>query len=525
MLSGIEQQAGGGALDSVSELSRGLQTELVRLGDGEGQRMSAVRVLVADDDLTSRNLLRRVLERWGYDVVVAEDGAEAWERFQEDDPPLAILDWMMPGLDGVELCRRVRRTRPSPPYVILLTSRDGKGDIVTGLDAGADDYLGKPFDGEELRARLEVGRRFAELNAKLLDAQRILEVQAMTDPLTGILNRRAILERLEQEMARAKREGMAVGVGLVDVDHFKGVNDTLGHAAGDEVLCRARGQVDGRDQAVRRLRQDRRGGVPCRPARLRSARSSRARLERIRACAFVEAPVEVEGRDVPCHREYRCRHVQRPVGRWADALGGRRPLSGEDTGTGPGRPRCARRVTDGRFGLPAPLCEGLPIGRWYRAIIETMLPRRCPRTDMPVPDLRTVPGGWTQARDVPSTTPDRAYGGERKSSLAHEGACRPRRRRRHRDSRRPARSPPARPPSPARDGRDGGRSSPRRRRPRPACGPRQISLAVKPAGSRSRPGARGAGGRSRRRAIEVYAARGCRTPPAGVLMSVELRRR
>ena len=107
---------------------------------------------------------------------------------------------------------------------------------MTGLEAGADDYLGKPFNGGELRARLEVGRRYVELNAKLLEVQQTLEVQAMTDVLTGTLNRRAILDLLGQEMARAEREGKTVGVGMVDVDNFKRINDTWGHAVGDRVL-------------------------------------------------------------------------------------------------------------------------------------------------------------------------------------------------------------------------------------------------------------------------------------------------
>jgi two-component system, cell cycle response regulator len=200
--------------------------------------MNAVRVLIADDDLTSRSLLRQVLGKWGYDVIVAADGVEAWERLQEADPPrLAVLDWMMPGLDGVEVCRRIRQLdTSSPPYLILLTARGGKGDLVTGLEAGADDYVGKPFDGAELRARLEVGRRYLELNAKLLEVQQALEIQAMTDVLTGALNRRAILDALAQEMARAERDGTTVGVGMVDVDHFKLINDTWGHAVGDRVL-------------------------------------------------------------------------------------------------------------------------------------------------------------------------------------------------------------------------------------------------------------------------------------------------
>lgn len=197
-----------------------------------------MRILIAEDDLTSRGLLSRVLARWGYEVLVTSDGEEAWAELQREDAPLlVILDWMMPGMDGVDVCRRVRaEPTASPPYIILLTARDGKQDIVAGLEAGANDYLGKPFDHDELRARVDVGRKFVELNQRLLQTQRALELVARTDPLTGIMNRRAILERLGQEMARAEREGSVLGVGMMDIDFFKRINDTYGHIAGDEAL-------------------------------------------------------------------------------------------------------------------------------------------------------------------------------------------------------------------------------------------------------------------------------------------------
>jgi two-component system cell cycle response regulator len=197
-----------------------------------------VRALVADDDTASRILLQKVLGKWGYDVVMASGGEEAWKILTGDNAPdLAVLDWMMPELDGVEVCRRIRALDlSSPPYLILLTSRGDKQDIATGLEAGAADYVQKPFDHDELRARLLVGRRFAELNHKLLDAQRELRRQALTDPLTHIMNRRAILMRLSEEMARAPRQGLPLSIGTMDIDHFKGVNDEYGHAGGDLVL-------------------------------------------------------------------------------------------------------------------------------------------------------------------------------------------------------------------------------------------------------------------------------------------------
>jgi diguanylate cyclase (GGDEF)-like protein len=195
-------------------------------------------VLIAEDDPTSRLLLTKVLEKWGYEVTVTTDGAEAWELLRSDDSPrLAILDWMMPGMDGVEVCRKVRAldTR-QPPYIILLTALGEKDHVVTGLEAGADDFVGKPYDPAELRARVEVGRRLVELNEELVQAQIALEIQARTDALTDLPNRRAILEILDEEVSRALRQSGSLGVGMLDIDHFKLVNDRYGHAAGDAVL-------------------------------------------------------------------------------------------------------------------------------------------------------------------------------------------------------------------------------------------------------------------------------------------------
>jgi two-component system cell cycle response regulator len=198
-----------------------------------------VKILIAEDDVTSRILLKRVLESWGYEVTATKDGAEALQALQgEAAPRLAILDWMMPGMDGVDVCRRVRaRETLQPTYIILLTALGDKESVVTGLNAGADDYVGKPYDPDELHARLEVGRRLVELNDELLEAQHALEILARTDALTGVLNRGAIVEELEMEAGRAAREGSPLGLGMLDVDHFKLVNDTYGHAAGDAVLC------------------------------------------------------------------------------------------------------------------------------------------------------------------------------------------------------------------------------------------------------------------------------------------------
>jgi DNA-binding response OmpR family regulator len=149
-----------------------------------------MKVLIAEDDPVSRRLLEATMEKFGYEVVVAADGAEAWTVLQsEDAPPLAILDWMMPELDGVEICRRVRQIPTStPPYLILLTAKTERGDVVAGLDAGANDYLKKPFDRGELRARLQVGAQVLELQKNL--AERVSELEdalAQVKQLRGLL--------------------------------------------------------------------------------------------------------------------------------------------------------------------------------------------------------------------------------------------------------------------------------------------------------------------------------------------------
>ncbi len=200
--------------------------------------MNENNILVAEDDPTMRLVLRAALEKLGYQIDMVCDGSQAWSALQVPGAPqLAILDWLMPGMTGPEICRKLRERKNQPyVYVVLLTAMDRLNDLVAGIDAGADDYITKPFKPEELSARLRAGRRVLELQRELLAAQRALEVRATHDALTGLWNHAAIIERLVHEIDRAQREKTAVGVILFDLDHFKQVNDDHGHRVGDQVL-------------------------------------------------------------------------------------------------------------------------------------------------------------------------------------------------------------------------------------------------------------------------------------------------
>jgi diguanylate cyclase (GGDEF)-like protein len=197
-----------------------------------------IKVLAAEDNPVVQSMLSNLLTKWGYQPVMARDGNQAWDALQQPDgPQLAILDWMMPGLNGVDVCRGVRAAGREPyVYILLLTARADFQDLLEGMEAGADDYLTKPFQAHELRVRLRAGRRILELQQQLLAAREALREQATHDGLTGLLNRNAVLEMLHKELARAAREGHPVSLLMVDLDRFKNINDTYGHAAGDAVL-------------------------------------------------------------------------------------------------------------------------------------------------------------------------------------------------------------------------------------------------------------------------------------------------
>ena len=195
-----------------------------------------MKILIADDDAVSRSMVRRMLIQSGYEVATAADGAEAVQVLLSGDAPrLVLLDWMMPKLDGPEVCRTIREASSRAyTYITLLTSRESKEDLVAGLEAGADDYLTKPCNLEELRARLRTGERVLRLEDTLLQAHEDMRFKANHDALTLLLNRGAILESLRTSLQDAASPRYSVV--LCDVDHFKRINDTHGHLVGDEVL-------------------------------------------------------------------------------------------------------------------------------------------------------------------------------------------------------------------------------------------------------------------------------------------------
>ncbi len=255
-------------------------------------------VLVAEDDAVFRRVLERQLKNWGYEAIVVQDGTEAWEILQQpNSPELLILDWMMPGIDGLELCRRIREKQEDRyQYVLLLTGKDEKEHVIEGLNSGADDYLTKPFDIGELRARLRTGNRILALQRELIQAREALRFEATHDALTGLWSRGAALHLLGSEMQRGARANASTGILMIDLDHFKNVNDTYGHLTGDEVLKEAACRIG---QAVRSYDfVGRYGGeeflailTNCTPADLRMV------AERIRT-AISDLPIRTKTADV-----------------------------------------------------------------------------------------------------------------------------------------------------------------------------------------------------------------------------------
>lgn len=192
-----------------------------------------MKVLIAEDNvILSRNLAKNISD-WGYKVITARNGSEAWNSILKENIRLAILDWMMPGIDGITLCRKIRKELPTKKseyvYIILLIGKNQQDEIIEGLSAGADDYMIKPANIFELKVRLMNGSRIIDLEDK-----RIL--LATTDSLTDLWNRRKIFDIFEEELDRGTREHVDVGAIMIDIDNFKQINDNFGHAAGDRVL-------------------------------------------------------------------------------------------------------------------------------------------------------------------------------------------------------------------------------------------------------------------------------------------------
>jgi diguanylate cyclase (GGDEF)-like protein len=198
---------------------------------------SEMRILLAEDEEVSAAVLCGKLTSMGHDVTIATDGLIAWRLLQKEHFPVVISDWMMPGLDGPSLCRRIRAAGDSPyTYIILVSVRDRYADRMEGLRAGADDFLTKPFEAEELAVRLEIARRILTIQQQLERQNARLTELATTDDLTGLANRREFRRAIEANFALARGQGPSLSLILLDIDHFKDFNDTFGHPAGDAAL-------------------------------------------------------------------------------------------------------------------------------------------------------------------------------------------------------------------------------------------------------------------------------------------------
>ncbi len=206
-----------------------------------------IKLLVADDDPVSRKILEKHTSSWGFKVYSAKNGKEARDILSKKEIHIALLDWMMPEMSGIELCSQIRKKKSKKKYkyIILLTSKDNQEDIITGLEAGADDYITKPFNIKEFEARLKTGMRIITLQHQLLKSQKELQRIAIHDSLTGLLNRREITRILKERFIQAQREEHPIGTIILDIDHFKKINDNHGHQIGDTVLVEVAQRLQG----------------------------------------------------------------------------------------------------------------------------------------------------------------------------------------------------------------------------------------------------------------------------------------
>ncbi len=255
-------------------------------------------VLLVDDDGVARNILELWLRSWGFEVLTACDGVHAMKLLQtEPAPKLVIADWVMPGLDGIELCRHIReQPRGYYQYFLMVTGRSEMENVVHALQSGADDCIAKPFESPELRARITVACRLLALQDELIHAREEIRQQAMRDSLTGLWTRNAFTELFEFELDRARRTESSIGLLLLDLDHFKQVNDTYGHLVGDIVLRKAakllRQNVRSSDFVGRYGGEEFLIAIPnCKPEQLRE------QAERLRLLAATH-PLHVAGKEI-----------------------------------------------------------------------------------------------------------------------------------------------------------------------------------------------------------------------------------
>ncbi|MBN1271264.1 MAG: diguanylate cyclase [Candidatus Aminicenantes bacterium] len=192
-----------------------------------------MKVLIAEDDIISKKILEKHIKEWGYEVFTTDNGKKGWNLINKHDIQLAILDWMMPGMNGVDLCKKIRTEYQKKMsrfiYIIMVTGRDLQEDIIAGISAGANDYMTKPFNLLELQVRLQNGRRIVELEENCLRL-------ATYDSLTNLWNRSKIFEFYEEELSCGQKQNQPTGIIMIDIDHFKNINDSYGHYTGDIVL-------------------------------------------------------------------------------------------------------------------------------------------------------------------------------------------------------------------------------------------------------------------------------------------------